>query len=280
MWKLSVMSLSYQRAFGAGKMDVWGYLDECRQLDVDGVDLHMRLLESDEPGWLRQVKLGCLKRGLPIACLNVSNNFAVAEADMPAQIAVAKRGIEIALALGAPQVRLFAGVPKDQDRAAAWKRCVAALMECADFGYQRGVQVCLQNHNHGALTEYGKDVLALIEQAGPHLGHVWDTGQYVGSPGASGAKDPRAQEVLYESLAQTVHLATHVRCKIYQVTSGEEEWLDYPRIFKLLSAAGYNGFCSVVYEGRTPERDELGDVRKAVPYLRKVMAEAKRAHAG
>jgi sugar phosphate isomerase/epimerase len=182
------------------------------------------------------------------------------------------------LALGAPQVRLFAGVPaKDDDRAAAWERCVAALRECAGYGYERGVQVCLQNHNHGALTASGRDVLALVEQAGPHLGHVWDTGQYVGSPGASGAQDQRPQEMLYESLGQTVSLATHVRCKISRLAGDQEAWLDYPRIFRLLANAGYNGFCSIVYEGRG---DEIEDVRQAVPFLRQVMAAVKQGSTG
>lgn len=267
------MSLSYQRAFREGKMDVFGYLAECRRLDLDGVDLHTRLLESDDPEHLKHVKRQALKLGFPIACLNIPNNFARPAADVPAQLELSKRGIDSAELLGAPQVRLFAGVPgADDDRAAAWQRCVAALKECADYGYQKGIQVCLQNHNHGALTEYGHDVLALVEQAGPHLGHVWDTGQYVGSPGASGAgrrQDQGAQEVLYESLQQTVHLATHVRCKIYRITSGEEEWLDYARIFRILKGARYNGFCSVVYEG--PD-DEVEDVGRAVPFLRRMMA--------
>ncbi|MGH2367134.1 MAG: sugar phosphate isomerase/epimerase family protein [Chloroflexota bacterium] len=270
MLKLSVMSLSYQRAFRDGTMDLWGYLDESRRLDVDGVDLHMRLLGSYEPEHLKEVKRRCLQLGFPIACLNVSNNFARPAADMPAQVALGKQGIDLAALLGTPQVRLFAGVPaNDDDRQAAWQRCVAALKECADYGYQQGVQVCLQNHNHGALTENGRDVLALVEQAGPHLGHVWDTGQYVGSPGASRAQDQRAQEVLYESLQQTVHLATHVRCKIYRIASGEEAWLDYPRIFRILKGSGYNGFCSIVYEGK---QDEVEDVRRAVPFLRRLMA--------
>ena len=276
MLKLSVMSLSYQRAFRDGALDVFGYLDECRRLEVDGVDLHSRLLESDDTGYLREVKRRCLRLGFPIACLNISNNFARPAADVPAQIATSKRFIDVAATLGAPQVRLFAGTPaKDDDRTAAWQRCVTALKECADYAWDRGVVACLQNHNHGALTEYGRDVLALVEQAGPHLGHVWDTGQYVGSPGASGAsgasgvQEQKAQEVLYESLQQTVHLATHVRCKIYRIATGVEEWLDYPRIFEILKASGYNGFCSIVYEG---QRDAIEDVRKAVPFLRRMMA--------
>ena len=270
MMKLSVMSLSYQRAFRDGRMDLWGYLDECRRLDLDGVDLHSRLLGSEEPEHLREVKRRCLKLGFPIACLNVSNNFARPAEELPAQVALGKRGVDTAAVLGAPQVRLFAGVPlRGNDRRAAWQRCVAALKQCADYGHEQGVQVCLQNHNHGALTEYGRDVLDLVEQAGPHLGHVWDTGQYVGSPGASGAQEQAAQEVLYESLQQTVHLATHVRCKIYRIASGAEAWLDYPRIFRILRRSGYNGFCSIVYEGT---HDEVDDVRRAVPFLPSLMA--------
>jgi hypothetical protein len=117
----------------------------------------------------------------------------------------------------------------------------------------------------------------MVEQAGPHLGHVWDTGQYVGSPGASGSGGQGAADVLYRSLEQTAHLATHVRCKIYRIASGEEEWLDYPRIFRILRQTGYNGFCSVVYEGKN---DEVEDVRRAVPFLRRVMAQARTSSLG
>ena len=120
MLKLSVMSLSYQRAFREGRMDLWGYLDECRRLDMDAVDLHARQLGSSDPEHLKEVKRRCLRLGFPIACLNVSNNFARPAADMPAQVQLSKDGIDAAATLGAPQVRLFAGVPaQDDDREAA-----------------------------------------------------------------------------------------------------------------------------------------------------------------
>ena len=145
-------------------------------------------------------------------------------------------------------------------------RATRALKAVAEYGYARGVLVALQNHNHGALAKDGEDVLRLLAQAGPHLGHVWDTGQYVGSPGASGADGSQgAQERLYRSLQQTVHLATHVRTKIYRIERGAEEWLDYPRLFGLLRAAGYNGFCAIVYEGPGDERTA---VARAVHFLR------------
>ncbi|MAG36933.1 MAG: hypothetical protein CL878_11920 [Dehalococcoidia bacterium] len=268
MLKLSCLSLSYKRAFAAGTMDLFGFIERCRELDVDGIDIHSRDLASQEFEYIREVKQRCLRAGLPIACLGVSNNFALPSDEVSAQVEAAKQRIRQARVLGAPQVRVFAGTPQgsDAEQAGAWDRCAAALKEVADFGWEEGVQVSLQNHNHRNLTADGASVLKFVEQAGPHLSHVWDTGQYVGSPGASGAESEVASEAVYESLQQTVHLATHVRTKIYRMETGEERWLDYPRIFGILQQANYNGFCSLVYEG---QEDEEPAIARAVPFLRR-----------
>lgn len=273
MMKLSCTSISFKRAFQRGELDLPRYVDLCRDLGLDGVDLNTTNIPSENPAYLKEVKFRCLRHGLSVACVSISNNFGKPEAELPGQLAMVKRWIDHALLLGAPQVRVFAGYPTpSEDRSVVWNRASHGLREVADYGYERGIRVSLQNHNHGALTETGDDVLRFIEEAGPHLGHVWDTGQYVGSPGASGANpDLGAQAILYQSLQQTVHLATHVRTKIYRIESGVERWLDYPRIFAILRAARYNGFCSIVYEGQD---DELAAVTQAVAYLRPLLRES------
>jgi sugar phosphate isomerase/epimerase len=251
-------------------MDLFSFVDVCYDLDADGVDLNARHFSDDSDAYVKELKRRCVHRGLAIACLSISNNFGKDAAELPGEIAMTKHWIDRALLLGAPQVRVFAGTPnRHEPREVTWDRCRRALKDVADYGDERGVLVSLQNHNHGALTEYGDDVLRFVEEAGPHLSHVWDTGQYVGSPGASGA-DPEkgAEEVLYESLQKTVHLATHVRCKFYQIDTGVERWLDYPRIAAILKTARYNGFCSIVYEGKG---DEFADVARAVAYLRPIL---------
>jgi sugar phosphate isomerase/epimerase len=273
MMKLSVISLSFKGAFQAGAMDVSSFADLCRDLDADGIDFNARSIgegAAASDGAIIALKERCIRHGLAIACLSISNNFGKPSDQLPAEIAMTKCWIDRALLLGAPQVRVFAGTPnKGEPREVTWRRCSAALKEVADYGHEQGVLVSLQNHNHGALTETGDDVLRFLQEAGPHLSHVWDTGQYVGSPGASGADATAgAQEVLYRSLQQTVGRATHVRCKFYRVTTDGEAWLDYPRIFAMLREARYNGFCSIVYEGKG---DELTDVRQAVTYLRSLM---------
>ena len=281
MIKLSIISLSFKRAFQAGTMDASSFVDVCRELNVDGIDFNARSIGEGagaSKAAIIDLKERCIRQGLAIACLSISNNFGKPADQLPDEVAMTKRWIDRALLLGAPQVRVFAGTPNSREpREVTWQRCSAALKEIADYGYAQGVLVSLQNHNHGALTETGDDVLRFLDEGAPHLSHVWDTGQYVGSPGASGANaETGAQEVLYQSLQQTVRRATHVRCKVYRIASGTEAWLDYPRIVAMLRGAGYNGFCSIVYEGNG---DELADVRRAVTYLRSLLRQSEEAGA-
>jgi hypothetical protein len=103
----------------------------------------------------------------------------------------------------------------------------------------------------------------------PYLSHILDTGQYVGSPGASGQRgkeDPSLN--FYGSIEETAPLAVHVRAKIYRISTGEEAWLKYPRIFDILKGVDYNGWVSIVYEGQDEEAEDTA-VPKAVDYLRR-----------
>ena len=100
-----------------------------------------------------------------------------------------------------------------------------------------------------------------------NLSFIMDTGQWRGSPGASGDPDPEVD--IYGYMEQTLPHAGYVRCKIYQIAGGREEVLDYGRIARLLRGANYNGCISIVYEGREPaDRTEL--IGKAAAHLREV----------
>ena len=96
-----------------------------------------------------------------------------------------------------------------------------------------------------------------------------DTGQYAGSPGASGHRgSPHPDYDCYTSIEQTVPYAVYVRTKFYEIDSGVEEWLDYPRVLDILRGVGYNGCLSVVYEGQS---DPIESMRKARSYLESLL---------
>ena len=274
MLKLGCMSLSYKDEFAAGTLDLEGFLDRARQLRLDGVDLHTGSFASEEPDYLRSVRRRAVDHGLALSYIGVSSNFGVLDQEeLDGQVEAVKHWIDVAAFMGIPLVRVFAAwIPEGDTEEATWARMIPCLKEVAAHGRGQGVVVGLHNHNHGCVTRTGKDVRRIIEEVDdPYFSHILDTGQYVGSPGASGQRgreDPALD--FYGSIAETAPLAVHVRCKIYRIQSGAEEWLDYPRIFGILKGVDFNGWCSVVYEGQDVEAEATA-VPRAVKYLRSLM---------
>jgi len=273
MMKLGCMSLSYQKAMAEGHMDLLGFIDTAYELRLDGIDIHVRHLASTDEEYLRDVRMRCLKRGLAISYLAVSNNFGLPEPEVREQVEMVKQWTDVAARMGVPLLRIFAAwVPEGEDEEAIWRQMIPCIKEVAAHGGERGVVIGLHNHNHRCVTRTGEDVVRILEEVDhPYFSHILDTGQYIGSPGASGAQgkeDPALN--FYGSIECTAPYAIHVRAKIYRVATGEEVWLDYPRIFEILRGARYNGCVSIVYEGQAVEPEETA-VPKAVTYLRRLM---------
>ena len=271
MMKLGCMSLSYKDQFRDGKIDLAGFIDKAYELRLDGIDIHTRAFASTEPDYLRDIRMRCLKRGLAISYIGVSNNFGKPKDELPGVIQEVKDWVDIAEFMGIPLVRIFAAwVPEGEAEELVWERMMPCMEEVAAYGQEKGVVLGLHNHNHGCVTRTGKEVRKILETVNnPYLSHILDTGQYVGSPGASGQRgkeDPSLN--FYGSIEETAALAVHVRAKIYRISTGEEAWLKYPRIFDILKGVDYNGWVSIVYEGQDEEPEDTA-VPKAVDYLRR-----------
>jgi L-ribulose-5-phosphate 3-epimerase len=274
MLKLGCMSLSYKDEFAAGTLDLDAFIDRANKLRLDGIDLHTGAFASEDPDYLRGIRMHALKKGIALSYIGVSSNFGVPAGEkLDEQVTTAKHWIDVAHFMGIPMVRVFAAwIPEGDTEEAVLERMMPCLQEVAEYGQEKGVVLGLHNHNHGCVTRTGKDVLRIIKGVNnPYFSHILDTGQYVGSPGASGARgveDPSLN--FYGSIEETAPLAVHVRCKIYRIQTGTEEWLDYPRIMKILKGVDYNGWCSIVYEGQDAEAEATA-VPKAVKYLRGLM---------
>ncbi|MCY3554882.1 MAG: sugar phosphate isomerase/epimerase [Gemmatimonadetes bacterium] len=275
MIKLGCMSLSYGHAISEGRMDLFDFIDLAREMGLDGIDIHTRALESEDDAYLRDVRMRCLQRGLAISYLGISNNFGKPPGEIAAEIQMVKHWIDVAARLNVPLVRIFAAWDREDTPArVTWSRMIYGISEVVDHGAARGVAVGLHNHNHGCVTRTGDDVVRILNQVDrPTFTHILDTGQYAGSPGASGSRgNPDPAYDFYGSMEKSAPYAAHVRAKFYRVQSGEEEWLDYPRILEILKQVGYNGWMSVVYEGQDVEAEEVA-VPKAVAYLRRLLAD-------
>lgn len=262
MMKIGCMSLSIRN------IDMDTFIQTVYNWGLDVIELHTSIFASTDPDYLREVKLKCLRKGLPIGYIGISNNFGKPQAQLPGEVELIKKWIDISAFMSVPLVRIFAAyIPQDvKDEESLWPPMIKCMREVAEYGAEKGVVVGVQNHNHNNVTRTGDDVLRILREVNhPYLSHILDTGQYAGSPGAGGQKASNPKYDFYRSIEQTAPYATYVRTKFYRVDSGVEEWLDYPRIFKILRNVGYNGCLSIVYEGQS---EALPAIEKAAKYLR------------
>src|SRR2546430_12219183 len=107
---MSQSSINYQAEFNAGKMDIFSFMDTCRALDLDGLDIHVGQLKSQvERAYLKDVRRGCLNRGMPIASICVTTEFGRSAEAVPKEVEKARVAIETGMFLGAPILRAFVG---------------------------------------------------------------------------------------------------------------------------------------------------------------------------
>ncbi len=276
MIKLSLQSLCYRDTFNAGDINLFGMIDKAREYRLDGIDIHFAHLASTERDYLEEVRMACLRNGLQMCYIGVSNNFGMTGDEQRAQIDDMKHWIDVAAVMGIQMVRSFGGwVPEGETEESVWPRIVSATKEVAEYGASKGVKVGLHNHNHGCAPATGEQVIRILDEVNnPYYTHILDTGQYRGSPGASlgerGVEDK--QHNFYGSIETSAPRAVHVRAKIYRIASGSEAWLDYDRIMKIIKSVGFNGWMSVVFEGQD-ELDEPTAVPLAAAFLRRKLNE-------
>jgi L-ribulose-5-phosphate 3-epimerase len=252
-YDVSQSSINYQAEFKSGKMDIFTFMDECRALNLDGLDIHVSQLESQvDRKYLKEVRRGCLNRGMPIASICVSTEFGRSAEAVPKEIEKARIAMEAGMFLGAPILRTFVGsAPSADKQEEAFRRGVEALRKTAEIGAELGMPVSLQNHS--GLTSTGEDMLRFHREVNhPNFTLLLDTGHFAGRNGPNGPKIPgTTYEDYYRSIEQVAPLTQFVRAKVYDLDeSGREKWIDYERVFGILRKVKFNGFISMIYEGK------------------------------
>ena len=274
MIKLGLQSLSYRDTFIAGKIDMFGFLQRAAEMRLDGVDLHYTHFGSTDDAYLERIKQSCLRNGLHLSYIGVSNDFGKTGEELEQQKELVKTWVDVAARMGIPMVRNFgAWLPENEPEEDVWTRLISAQKEVTAYARSRGVAIGLHNHNHGCVHATREQTLRLLDAVDDdYYTHILDVGQYRGSPGASGARGrPDPAYDFYGSIATSAPRAVHVRAKIYRIASGEEKWLDYDRIMPILRDVSFNGWMSIVFEGQD-ELDEPAAVPLAVTYIRSMLA--------
>jgi sugar phosphate isomerase/epimerase len=260
-------------------------IEQVHELGFDAIDFQLdRGPQSHEPAYLESIRKKCENYELPIGFFGIGGGFVDRADDAEGhpvgiplrpeerarRIAEAKSAIDASAMVGAPLIRMFGGgIPeRSGHRDTLWQAQVDAVRELCDYGATKGVKVGLHNHPP-AVPPTGDDILKWISDVDhDYLTYILDTGQWHGSPGTNREGNTIPGIDFYGFMQQTVSHATYVRTKIYKIDSGTEEWLDYPRIAKIILDAGYDGVISIVFEDRNNNCGYLDCWRLGAAHLR------------
>ena len=261
--KLGVCTYSYWH-FRDPKVSVETVIEKAADLGVAGVDLLHRQMDIPERepltaahrAYLAKLKRLAFRNGVELVALSIHQNFVQSDpAERQKQIEHTHKCLEIASDLGIPCIRLNSGrwnTIKDfddlmkargiepilpghtEDDGFNW--CIECIEKCIPKAEQCGVVMALENHWGLSRTPEGQ--LRLINAVpSPWLGALMDTGNFMEDP--------------YDKLTQIAPKTVYVQAKTYY---GGGEWytldLDYKRIAKILSDAGYTGFVCLEFEGK------------------------------
>ena len=252
--KVGCSSWSFHRTFAKKELTFKEWIRLCAEhYRLDGVELLAPHFESDEPEYLLEIKTLCTELGLTISCVSATNNFTVAsQEELDREIEHVKGFVDVASILGAPLVRIFAGVSSQLTDDEVWANVVAAIRECAEYALEHGIMLALVNHG-GFMDD---QILRIIEDVDMENFKVtMDLGNF--------GTDPN---IIYKAMENVAPHTIFVHAKCMEFTEDYlEKTLDYKRIMKILDDAGFNGFLSIEFEGPGEEKEEVG---KAVAMLR------------
>lgn len=259
-------------------IDLFGVCDFCAQHDIPAVDLTAYYFpghpQAPADAFINRLKRYTHDRGIVISGTGVRNDFAIADRAVRAEgVAITKRWIEVAVKLGAPTVRVFAG-PQGK-LATDWRAAAAgakredvegwmadALRECAEHGAKHGVIVAVQNH--GDFISTGPEHLSLLRRVNhPWCGAMVDTGKYL-------TADP------YADIALMVPHAVNWQIKETLGSSLKSPPADFKRLARVLHDGGYRGFVPIEtltmgrkdYDAGKEVVKVLGAMRAAIAELR------------
>ena len=249
-----LQALSLQDIYGNSDDCIHAAADMAAELGIAGIDIEDRLLKNYEPEYLLELAHSVESRGIQFGYCGLIISFQAPVAYIADEIVRAKTLIDAVTHMGIGAIRVSGnGVVGGQTLEFTFDAVRTKFQTICDYAVDVGITIFLHNHNHGSTPSTGAQVLRLLDEVdSPALSYVLDTGLFQGSPGASSDSVPSnsALPELYESIKMCASHAAIVRTKFYFAESGDEQWLDYPRIVRTLKNADFNGPISIVYEPR------------------------------
>ncbi len=288
--KIGVSSYSFSGLVNAGKMSQMDVVREAKNMGFDAIEFSVFALPSGETPatFAPKVREECEKYALPVVSYAIGADFLTGAAGKwENEVERLHDEVRVAKSLGAPLMRhdVTRGFPATRKRARGFNDALPILISAcravSDFAADLGVKTMVENH--GFFCQDSERIEQLINGVNrENFGALIDIGNFLCAD-----EDPA------QAVARLAPYAFHAHAKDFHVKPGTADnpgagWFqsragNYLRgaiighgnvpvkhCLRLLKKAGYDGFCSVEFEGLEDPR--MG-IAKGLENLRRCIAE-------
>lgn len=232
-------------SFSCPDLDFAALIAAAERFGYDGLEPrigsgHAHGIELDTPAdRRREIEERAAAAGIALCCLATSCTY-IDPRTAEARVAETREAIALAADIGAPLLRVFAGViPEGVGREEARERVAAALRVVADEAAARGVTVCVETHDDWSDPREMAEIMRRVDH--PAVATVWD----VMHPLRTGGATMDEAFAILRPWVRHVHIhdgsARPDRREFVPIGRGD---LDHRRVLALLAEAGYDGFLS------------------------------------
>jgi sugar phosphate isomerase/epimerase len=254
----SICSYSFHRTVAAGQMDVFGYIDFCKEAGFTQLDPWMKHLEAGyaDDGFIDQVKAAGDRVGLPFGCIAVdgAHIYEPTEEGRKANRERAYRWIDISQRLGATQVRIDAGGRNNETADEIFEIVVEGYKDIIAYAQPKGLEIVIENH-WGPFKD--PDNLERLLNAVPGLGLLFDSYNW----------PEGTQQRAWEQHAKYATI-THFKTFTFD-ENGNDPTQDIAKVIGILQKNGYKGTWGI--ESTPQDGDEIGAARKTLALLKRVL---------
>jgi sugar phosphate isomerase/epimerase len=258
-FKISLAEWSFHRAINKGEMTNLDFPRIAKtKYNLDAVEYVSTFFKGkgEDTQYLTSLKDSCAKYGVKSLLIMVDGEGNIADTSAAVrQKAVENhyKWVKAAQFLGCHSIRVNAAGrgTMGQVQAAA----IDALTKLSDYAAKYNINVIVENH--GGNSSIGKWLAEIMKNVNrPNCGTLPDLGNFYEYDRYQGVKD-------------IIPFAKGVSGKTYDFDAdGNETKVDYAKMMKIISDAGFTGYIDVEYEGSKLSEDE--GVKATITLLKKV----------
>lgn len=269
LFKISLAEWSLHRSIFDERLDHLEFAVTARQkFDIGAVEYVNQFFmgKAEDTSYLREMEKRASGEGVESLLIMIDQEGDLGDpSDSRRTEAVNNhiKWIEAAKELGCHSIRVNARSDSELSATEQKKIVVDGLRQLSEYGGEYGINILVENH--GGLSSNGKWLVDVIESVDhPRCGTMPDFGNFVIREGDS--YDP------YKGVRELMPYAKAVSAEALDFDeNGHHVQVDYLKMLRIVTEAGYDGYIGIEYEG--DNLSEIEGIRKAKKRLEKVRDE-------